>query len=183
MWFAAAGASIFLIFLVLAVLFNWLIFPIILRFTRWTPTDLDTRLVRATRLPLTLAIVVLGVYLALTLPLDLSGGQQRLVNTIASLMGLVLGVMAVASTVGNAFRWYEETIAPRTETNLDQRLVPLFRRVASVLIYILGALLVLDHLGVSISPADRRLGTRRLGSRPGPSAHPVQSFRRNLRND
>ncbi len=158
LWFAAAGASIFLIFLVLAVLLNWLIFPIILRFTRWTPTDLDTRLVRATRLPLTLAIVVLGVYLALTLPLDLSGGQQRLVNTIASLMGLVLGVMAVASAVGNAFRWYEETIAPRTETNLDQRLVPLFRRVASVLIYILGALLVLDHLGVSISPLIAGLG-------------------------
>ena len=155
---AAAGASIFLIFLVLALLFNWLIFPLILRFTRWTPTDLDTRMVRATRVPLTLAIVVLGGYLALTLPFDLSGDQRRLVNTMASLMGLVLGVMAVASAVGNAFRWYEETVAPRTRTNLDQRLVPLFRRVASVLIYTLGALLVLDRLGVSISPLIAGLG-------------------------
>ena len=126
-WLAAAGASIFLFFLLLAVIFNWLIFPLILRFTQWTPTDLDTRLVRATRVPLTLAIVVLGGYLALTLPVDLSGGQQRLVDTIASLMGLVLGIVAVASAVGNAFHWYEETIAPRTKTNLDQRMVPLLR--------------------------------------------------------
>jgi len=125
MWLAATGLAIFLIFLVLALLFNRLIFPIILRFTRWTPTDLDTRLVRATRIPLTLAIVVLGGYLALTLPLDLSGGQQRLLNTIASLMGLILGIMAVASAVGNAFRWYAETVAPRTETNLDERLTSL----------------------------------------------------------
>ena len=158
MWLAATGLAIFLIFLVLALLFNRLIFPIILRFTRWTPTDLDTRLVRATRIPLTLAIVVLGGYLALTLPLDLSGGQQRLLNTIASLMGLILGIMAVASAVGNAFRWYAETVAPRTETNLDERLLPLFRRVASALIYTLGALLVLDHLVVSISPLIAGLG-------------------------
>ena len=158
LWLVASGTSIFLIFVVLALLFNWLIFPLILRFTRWTPTDLDTRLVRATRVPLTLAIVVLGGYLALTLPFDLSVGQRRLVDTIATLMGLVLGVMAVASAVGNAFRWYEETIAPRTQTNLDQRLVPLFRRIASVLIYVLGALLVLDRLDVNISPLIAGLG-------------------------
>ncbi len=158
LWLAAAGVSIFLIVTVLAILFNWLIFPLILRFTRWTPTDLDTRLVRATRVPLTLAIVVLGGYLALTLPFDLSGGQQRLVNTIASLMGLILGIMAVAAAVGNALRWYEETVAPRTATNLDQRLVPLLRRIAGALIYTLGALLILDHLGVSISPLIAGLG-------------------------
>ena len=158
MWLIAAGASIFLISLVLAVLFNRLIFPVILRFTRWTPTDLDTRIVRAARMPLTLAIVVIGGYLAVTLPFDLSGGQQRLVNTTASLLGLVLGVMTVASAVGNAFRWYEETIAPRTETNLDQRLVPLLRRIAGALIYALGGLLVLDLLNINITPLIAGLG-------------------------
>ena len=157
-WLAAVGVSIFLIFLVLAIFFNRLIFPLILRFTRWTPTELDTRLVRAFRLPLTLAIVVLGGYLALTLALDLSAAQQRLVNTIASLLGLILGIMTVASAVGNAFRWYEETIAPRTDTHLDERLVPLLRRVATALIYALGALLVLDLLNVNITPLIAGLG-------------------------
>lgn len=56
-WQATVAGSIFSISLILAVIFNRLIFPLILRFTRWTPTNLDTRLVGATRLPLTLAIV------------------------------------------------------------------------------------------------------------------------------
>ena len=51
LWQAAVAGSIFSISLILAVIFNRLIFPVILRFTRWTPTNLDTRLVGATRLP------------------------------------------------------------------------------------------------------------------------------------
>ena len=157
-WLAAASGSIFLICLLLAILFNWLVFPIILRFTRWTPTDLDTRLVRAARTPLTLAIVVLGGYLALTLPFDLNEDQQSLVNAVASLLGLVLAVMTVAAAVGNAFRWYEQTIAPHTETNLDERLVPLLRRIAVILIYAMGALLALDLLNINITPLIAGLG-------------------------
>ena len=62
------AASIFLLSLILALIFHKLLFPLILRFTHWTPTDLDSRLVRAARRPLTFGIVVLGAYLALTLP-------------------------------------------------------------------------------------------------------------------
>ncbi len=157
-WLAASGLSIFLIGVILAILFNWLAFPIVLRFTHWTPTDLDTRLIRAFRAPLSIGIVVIGVYLAITLPLDLTSGQRALVNTAAGIAGLILGVMTVALAVGNVFKWYEETIAPRTETNLDQRLVPLLRRIAVALIYALGALLVLDRLDVNISPLIAGLG-------------------------
>ena len=45
---ASAGAII-LISLLSALIFHKLIFRIILLVTQWTPTDLDTRMVRATR--------------------------------------------------------------------------------------------------------------------------------------
>lgn len=146
LWQAAVAGSIFSISLILAVIFNRLLFPVILRFTRWTPTNLDTRLVGATRLPLTLAIVVLGGYLALTLSFALSAGQQGAVNTTVGLLGIVLGVLAVASAVSTAFACYLEVVAPRTGSSLDDRLLPRFRRVATVPIYALGSLLVLDRL-------------------------------------
>ena len=44
---ALTSVSIFIISILLAAIFNKLIYPVILRFTNWTPTDLDARLVRA----------------------------------------------------------------------------------------------------------------------------------------
>ena len=63
---AVAGA-LFLPTLVLAAIFHNLLFPLILRITAKTPTDLDNRMVRATRLPLTAGVIVLGIYLALSI--------------------------------------------------------------------------------------------------------------------
>ena len=143
------AASVFLFSLVLAAAVNKLVFRLVLRDTRWTPI----------RLPITLGIVVLGGYVALRAPLlDLSGGQQDAVDMVAGLFAIILGVVAVASVVSRVFDWYIENATAGIRQEFGVRLLPLFRRVASVLVYGLGALLVLDHLGVSISPLIAGLG-------------------------
>ena len=152
------AASIFAFSLVVAVVFNKLLFPLILRLTNLTPTDLDSRIVRATRMPITMGLVVLGAFLALTVPLDLTGGQQDAVNTVAGALGIVLGVMAVASIISRAFDWYVENMTQRTSHILDMGLVPLFRRSAVALVYGLGALLVLDQVGIDVTPLIAGLG-------------------------
>jgi len=157
-WLFASSVVILFLFLILSLIFNKLLFPIIIRLTNWTPSDLDTRITRSLKAPLTIGIIILGCYLALTIPLDLTSSQQQIVNSIASLIGLGLGIVAVGSAVGNLFKWYEETIAPKTSTDLDQRLVPLIHRVSIALIYALGGLLILDHLNVNISPLIAGLG-------------------------
>ena len=157
-WLFASSVVILFLFLILSLTFNKLLFPIIIRLTNWTPSDLDTRITRSLKAPLTVGIIILGCYLALTIPLDLTSSQQQIVNSIASLIGLGLGIVAVGSAVGNIFKWYEETIAPKTSTDLDQRLVPLIHRVSIALIYALGGLLILDHLNVNISPLIAGLG-------------------------
>jgi len=157
-WLFASSVVILFLFLTLSLIFNKLLFPVIIRLTNWTPSDLDTRITRSLKAPLTVGIIILGCYLALTIPLDLTSSQQQIVNSIASLIGLGLGIVAVGSAVGNIFKWYEETIAPKTSTDLDQRLVPLIHRVSIALIYALGGLLILDHLNVNISPLIAGLG-------------------------
>ena len=149
--------SAFAFSIVLAVVFNKLLFPVILRFTSWTPTDLDSRIFLSLRLPITLGIVVLGGYLALTVPLELDGWQQA-VDTVAAVLGIILGVMAVALLVSNILDWYVKSVAPRTRFAIDMRFFPLFRRVAMVLVYLLGALLILDRLDINISPLIAGLG-------------------------
>lgn len=149
---------IFLLSLILAVVFNKLLFPIILRLTQWTPTDLDSRIVRSTRLPLTLGMVVLGGYLALTVPLELNARQQNTVETVANLLGIMLGVIAVGSIISSVFAWYIENVASHARDGFASQLLPLFRRVAMTSVYGLGALLILDQLNINISPLIAGLG-------------------------
>ena len=66
-----------LVAILTALLFHLALIPLALRLTRRTPTDLDTQIVRAARWPLSLGIVVLGFYLAFSVPLDLSQRQQK----------------------------------------------------------------------------------------------------------
>ena len=153
-----ASLSIFVTAVVLALVFNKVIYPTVVKFANFTPTNLDVRLLRALNRPLTLGILVAGIYLALVLPLDLSHTVRHTVDRAAGIIGLVLGVIALTGTVSNAFQWYYEEISPHTRTTLDDRLLPMLRRFTVALIYALGALLVLDLLNINISPLIAGLG-------------------------
>ena len=141
-----------------AVVFHKLLFPLAVRLTQWTPSDLDTRMVNATRRPFTIGIVLLGVYLALTLLLDLSAGQRERIDQVVGLLGIVLGVIVVVALVSNALDWYLQNLATRTQHLVDLKLFPLLRRISVALIYGLGGLLILDLLNINISPLIAGLG-------------------------
>ena len=156
---AIIAASVFAFSILMAVVFNRLVYPLLLRITHWTPTDLDAKLLLlSVRRPLTLLTVVVGAYIALSVPLDPTDGQQDAVNTAAVSLGILLGVMALAALSPASLDWYVQNLAHRTQHGLDTRLVPLVRRIATVVVYGLGALLVMDQLNINISPLIAGLG-------------------------
>ena len=158
-WFdPTIAASVFLFSLLLAFVFHKLLFPLSLRLARRIPTELDSVVLEAFRVPFSLGIVLLGTYLALTIPLDLGGRADGVVDTVVGLLGIALGAMAVASLTSNFFTWYMETIAAQTSSSLDDKMFPMLRRVSVPLIYVLGALLMLDQLNINISPLIAGLG-------------------------
>ena len=138
---ATAGA-IALIGIVAAFVFHKLIFPLVVRFTRWTPTDLDSRLVKSVRWPTTLGFVVLGVYLAFTVPLDLTESQQSQVDTVGQALGVMIVITVVVGLLSSAIDWYLSSLSTRANHVVDLRLFPLIRRVGGVVIYGIGALYV-----------------------------------------
>ena len=155
---AIIAASVFASSILMAVVFNRLVYPLLLRITHWTPTDLDAKLLLSVRRPLTLLTVVVGAYIALSVPLDPTDRQQDAVNTAAVSLGILLGVMALAALIPASLDWYVQNLAHRTQYGLDTRLVPLVRRIATVVVYGLGALLVMDQLNINISPLIAGLG-------------------------
>ena len=153
----ATAAVIVLIGFLVAVLVHKLIFPLIIRFTQWTPTDLDSRFVRSLRWPATLGILALAGYLAVSVGLDLGDDQEK-ANTVAGAAGMVVGIIAVAGLLSATVDWYLANLASRTNHVVDLRLFPLIRRVGGVVVYGIGALLVLDVMDINISPLIAGLG-------------------------
>ena len=158
LWLLAAVAAIVVVSVLIGIIFNKLIFPIFLKLFHWLPSNLDARLLGASRWPLTFGVVVLGVYLSLTLLLDLTPSQINFINSVSNMLAIIIGVWVVATVSSEGFRWYIESVAPLTESKLDDRLLPLFRRVVVAVVYALGGLLVLDQLNINISPLIAGLG-------------------------
>ena len=113
LWLMAAVAAILVVSVILGLVFNKLIFPIVLRLAQWLPSSLDSRILNAARLPLTFGVVVLGVYLAVTLLLELAENQLGFINVVTNSLAIIIGIWVIAAVVSEAFRWYIETIAPR----------------------------------------------------------------------
>lgn len=158
LWLTVVAAGIFLISLSVAIIFNKLVFPIILRLTDWLPSNVNSKLVRGARFPLTLGLVLAGAYLAVTIPFNLTADQQEAMDRAAILLAIVLGVVAVASLVSSGFDWYIHHVSQHTESSLNERLLPLFRRIAVGLVYGLGAMMIIDQLGQDITPLIAGLG-------------------------
>ena len=158
-WLDPAAVAVgILATLVAAVIFHKLLFPLAVRIAGRTSTDLDNRLLYATRRPLDFGVVLLGVYLVLTLLLDLEPGHQAWVDRVIGLLGIVMGVTLVVAVASNAIDWYLENLAKRTQHVVDLKLFPLLKRVSVAVIYGLGGLLVLDLLNINITPLIAGLG-------------------------
>ena len=152
----AFAGGIFALSVIVAFIFGKLLYPLFDKLTTRIPTDLDAELIKAVRRPITLGIVVLGGYLALTIPLDIPDTRHNLIDATASILGIWLGVMAISSVVSVLFNWYSQNYSfPGSQGN---QLLPVLRKVSTAAIYVLGGMMVLNQLGINISPLIAGLG-------------------------
>ncbi len=122
-----------------------------------TATTLDDLLIDAVSRPLFLFILVQGLFLALT-STTLLDDWQMYVNRAwlsTALLILVYGLQKVTKAL---LVWYGEEVVVRTGSRVDQNLLSLLRRVVTVLIYVIGGLMILDNLGIKLSPLIAGLG-------------------------
>jgi small-conductance mechanosensitive channel len=125
--------------------------------TRRTKTTLDDRLLQAIRPPLLLLLTVVGSYLAL-LQITLVDPYQLYIRSAV----VILVVFCVASGVNRALSagltWYGQEMAARTRTDVDEKLLPILRRVLFVVIWGIALMVIFDRLNLNISPLVTGLG-------------------------
>ena len=152
----AIAAGVLLAGLALA----WLVAKWLHRFvhiaTRATETDLDDEIVHEVRMPVVAMVVVQSAYIALRSLsyLDDHTGTLRRLWAAATLLVAVILIWRVASAT---FAWYG-TRAAAGESLLGGKALPILRRIANVTIVLVGGVIVLDQLGIAISPLLAGLG-------------------------
>ena len=126
---------------------------------------LSARLLSGSRRPVMLFFLILGIFMAyllmtrLTHPtFDFANGHEQWTVRV-----WLVTVIAQASYLGSrvvqeSLKWYIENIAKRTGSDLDDKLLPMARRIVPMVIYAMGALMALDVLGITIAPMLAGLG-------------------------
>ena len=114
-------------------------------------------IMRATSRPGSLFLLILGAMIALLLWPDAEPWHGE-ITTIGGAALVIVGAFGLSNVFLAVANWYSLTIAISTKTNLDDRILPVARRVIPLTVYAIGGLIVLDMLGISISPLLGGLG-------------------------
>ena len=156
-WEAVFGASIFGASLILAFIVYIIFSKVLTALAGKTRTNLDDLIVKALGWPVFVFVLVFGPYTALSATTYLDDHQNQIDRGLLSAEIIIVG-WAVKRMITALLAWYIQAIAGRTATKWDERVLPLFQRVANVVIYGVVIMLVLQAQGLNISPLIAGLG-------------------------
>ena len=128
------------------------------RVTRYTRTTFDDTLLEVVRPPAYWLIVVIALQIALKRLDFLPTSWNEPLNNLFFVLYFLVGFLFVWRFVDKMLRWFGREVALRTETPLDEQLLPFFRRVALILVALIGAITLLSHFGVNVSAMVTTLG-------------------------
>ena len=120
---------------------------------------LAATVVRSISLQGALFIVVSGILISFALlPNADTKELEHEVQQIGTIALLIIGARVLTNVFSVSISWYVANVAPRTTSRFDDTILPIIRRFLSVAIYLIGGLIILDMLGISISPLLGGLG-------------------------
>ncbi len=119
-----------------------------------TETDLDDKILDAVKAPIRYVMIFVGVTIALK-RLDLMVDESsdwifKISNSVVFVAFALIATMVLLRMVKIMTRWYADRVASRTESNIDDELLPLVRRLLNLLIIVIGIMTVLDHFAVDV---------------------------------
>lgn len=127
------------------------------KFLTKTKTTLDDRIIKVIRRHITLLSVIVGFHIAIEearkglTPEHVTYAQIITYLGYFFLVVLVLFIARIVSKIIEAtFEWYMDEVSRKTQSNITATVAPLTNKIISVVIFLTGVMIVLDHFGVSI---------------------------------
>jgi len=123
-----------------------------------TQTIVDDAILNILRIPLYMLAVVLALDFAYNRLNFKPESWEAWTDDLFYIFYLIVIFVFVWRLVNNFFIWYSAEMSLRTETDLDEQLMPFFRRVAMILLWMIGIITLLGHFDVDISAMVTTLG-------------------------
>jgi MscS family membrane protein len=155
--------GISILILLVAFIVGRLVMALLLdRGVRWvvghTKTGLDNALLDTVRLPLYWAVVIIALEIALARLDFLPESWDGPLDNLFFVLYLFTAFVFVWRFVVNFFTWYGQEMAKRTRTDLDEQLMPFFRRVVLIILTAIGIIILLGHFEVDVTSLVATLG-------------------------
>ncbi|MFQ5884991.1 MAG: mechanosensitive ion channel family protein [Thermoplasmata archaeon] len=115
-----------------------------------TETRLDDMIVEIMKGPIFIMIVISGLAICLDiigLPSDMAG----LLDTVFGLVMVILFTWIAYKLFKDILIYYGRILSAKTQTDLDDRLIPVISKVGGVIIIILGMIFIMQSLGFDIT--------------------------------
>jgi len=148
---------IFTVFWVLAKIIRYILVNWGPRFTAFTATDLDDRILERVTPPVSLLVILSGLYFAISyLPLPekthiISSGAVFVVN-------IVILTNITYRITDEMLKWYSCRVAENTGVGLDRQIVPLLEKLVSIFLIGTALIITLKHFDYDILSLVTALG-------------------------
>ena len=144
-------------FIIIAEITVFVLENIFMKLAKKTKTDLDDKLLKQTKNPMSLLFIFLGIRLAVLHinVQDSLGVFLARINTVLLIISLIYIGIAVTKAM---IDYWMESFAKKTKTKIDTNMVLLFKRVLNVLFFISIVLVVLKVWRIEIGPLLAGLG-------------------------
>lgn len=154
----ATAAVIFVIFLALSELARYFVRHIAPKLVKHTSSSLDDEILGAIRNPITVLFLAAGAYFAVKSMDNLSLGLIGTLDRLALAMLILVSAYLVSNLIMAILRWYARDVAPHTNSDLDDHLIPFMEKLIGVVVYLLAFLVILKSFGVEITALVASMG-------------------------
>jgi MscS family membrane protein len=131
---------------------------IIGKITGMTKSTLDNLLLESIRPPLFWLVILLALEAAIKRLDFLTAGYQSEISDGTYILYSLLITVAIWRLVNTVAGWYSTEIAAKTDSPLDDQMVPFVRRILLILLAVIMGIVVLGHFEVEISGLVTTLG-------------------------
>ncbi|MDD5128419.1 MAG: mechanosensitive ion channel family protein [Candidatus Omnitrophica bacterium] len=142
---------IFLVVLFIGLIVRKIIFARLAYWAKKTSTQLDDVIVETVKGPFVILSLMLGLYFAL----QFSKLPENIVQVLSKSI-LILGIISVVLALANLLSGVIKVYASRIDSALP--VTSLTQNIARIFVFSIGALIILNSLGVSITPILATLG-------------------------